>query len=111
MLFRSALADAHTSGKLQLPGVPQTQKIHTHERTLTMPEIAAWSEQGRLLEAFGVGTAVTVAPVAKIGWKGKDLMFPAHEGGLGPIGKGLETTIVEIQTGRREFEGWSVLAF
>ena len=40
-----------------------------------MPEIAAWSEQGRLLEAFGVGTAVVVAPVAKIGRKGQGLMF------------------------------------
>jgi branched-chain amino acid aminotransferase len=102
------LADAHTSGKLHLPGVPTTLKIHTHQRPLTMAEIAMHSEQGQLLEAFGVGTAVVVAPVSKIGWKGKDLVLPNPESGLGPIGKGLETTIIEIQTGRREFDGWSV---
>ncbi|KAF8870593.1 branched-chain amino acid aminotransferase II [Gymnopilus junonius] len=91
------------SGKLQLHGVPETLKIHTHERTVTMAEVAAWSEQGRLLEAFCVGTAVVVAPVSKIGWKSKDLILPTHEG--------IETTMIEIQTGKKEFEGWSVVCF
>lgn len=102
------LANAHTSGKITLPGVSPSLKIHTYERPLTMSEIAGYCDQGRILECFGVGTAVIVAPVSKIGWKGRDLVLPKYEGGLGPIGKGLWTTIIEIQTGRKEFEGWSV---
>ncbi|KDR70050.1 hypothetical protein GALMADRAFT_230375 [Galerina marginata CBS 339.88] len=106
-----ALANAHTSGKVHLPGVPQTLRLHTHERDLTMAEIAKYHEEGRLLESFGVGTAVVVAPIGRIGWKGKDLVLPAYEGGLGPIGQGLWTTIVDIQTGKKDYEGWSVPCF
>ena len=32
------------------------------ERCVTMPEIAEAAEDGRIFEAFGAGTAVTVAP-------------------------------------------------
>lgn len=74
-----------------------------------MDDLAAWSSEGRLLEAFGTGTAVIVAPVGRIGFKGKDLELPKHEGGLGPIGKALWERIVEIQEGRIEWESWSVL--
>ncbi|KAH9487398.1 Branched-chain-amino-acid aminotransferase, mitochondrial [Psilocybe cubensis] len=106
-----ALADAHTSSKITLPGVPATKKIFTHERPVTMAELAKHVDAGRVLECFGVGTAVLVAPVGRIGWKGRDLVLPVYEGGLGPIGKGLEQTILAIQTGRQEFEGWSVPCF
>lgn len=74
-----------------------------------MHELAAWSEEGRLLEAFGVGTAVIVAPVGRIGFEGKDLMLPVHEGGLGPVGRALSERIIAIQEGRFEWEGWGVI--
>ena len=73
-----------------------------------MAEIAALSDAGRILEAFGVGTAVIVAPVGKIGWKGRDLLLPVHTGGLGPIGKGFWDMLTAVQTGHAEFEDWSV---
>lgn len=103
------LANAHTSGKLLLPGIPASQKLHTHERILTMSEITALAAQGKILESFGVGTAVVVAPVGRIGHEGKDLIIPVHEAGLGPVGKAISTVITDIQTGRRQFENWSVL--
>ncbi|KAF8168556.1 aminotransferase [Crassisporium funariophilum] len=104
------LAKAHTSGTLSLPGFPATQKIHIHERALPMSDLIAWSANGTLLEAFGVGTAVIVAPISRIGHAGKDLMLPVQEGGgLGPVGKGMWELITDIQTGKREFEDWSVV--
>lgn len=103
------LANAHTSGKLLLPSIPASQKLHTHERVLTMSEITALSAQGKIIESFGVGTAVVVAPVGRIGHEGKDLILPVHEAGLGPVGKAMYTVITDIQTGRRQFENWSVL--
>ncbi|KAJ3495222.1 hypothetical protein NLJ89_g10660 [Agrocybe chaxingu] len=80
-----------------------------HERPLTMNEIASLFDQGKVLEAFGVGTAVIVAPVGRIGWRGSDLVFPVYKEALGPIGKGMWTMITDIQTGKVEFDGWSVV--
>lgn len=103
------LANAHTSGILLLPGIPASQKLYTHERILTMSEITALSAQGKILESFGVGTAVIVAPVGRIGHEGKDLVLPVHEAGLSPVGNAIFTMITDIQTGRRQYENWSVL--
>ncbi|KAK4190794.1 aminotransferase [Podospora australis] len=41
------------------------------ERKYTMKEVAEASEEGRLIEAFGAGTAAIVSPVRAISWKGK----------------------------------------
>ncbi|KAK4229432.1 aminotransferase [Podospora fimiseda] len=41
------------------------------ERKYTMPELAQAAEEGRLVEAFGSGTAAIVSPVRSISWKGK----------------------------------------
>ena len=71
-----------------------------------MADLFSWSDQGKLLEVFGVGTAVIVAAVSRIGYKDKDIVLPSH--GLGSVGKGLWTMISDIQTGKKEFEGWSV---
>jgi branched-chain amino acid aminotransferase len=104
-----ALAEAHTACKITLPGVPTSMKLHVHERSLTMAEIDAFSAQGRMLEAFGVGTAVVVAPIARIGWRGKDIKLPVQINGLGPIGSGMWNMIVDVQTGKTPFEDWSVV--
>ena len=48
---------------------PEGWKIS--ERKFTMPELAEAAEEGRLIEAFGAGTAAVVSPVRKISWKGQ----------------------------------------
>lgn len=105
------LAQAHTVGKVCLPGISPSQKLYTYEIPVTMADLFNWSQQGRILEMFGVGTAVIVAGVSRIGYKDKNITLPSHDGGLGPIGKGLWTMITDIQTGKKEFEGWSFVAF
>jgi branched-chain amino acid aminotransferase len=47
------------------------------ERYITMGEIKEAAEDGRLLEAFGAGTAAVVTPVSCIQYKGKDIDIPA----------------------------------
>ena len=101
------LASSHST-QSPLPGVSPSLHIYTHERTLTMTDIVSFSESGKLLEAFCVGTAVIVAPVGKIGYDGKDIELPKHVKGLGPIGGGLSERIIAIQEGRFEWKGWSV---
>lgn len=41
------------------------------ERKFTMAELAAAEEEGRLMEAFGAGTAAVVSPVRHISWAGR----------------------------------------
>ncbi|OJT14249.1 Branched-chain-amino-acid aminotransferase, mitochondrial [Trametes pubescens] len=103
-----ALASAHPSRTL-LPGLPETLRLHTTERELTMTELNTWAQNGSLLEAFGVGTAVIVAAVGRIGHEGKDINLPTYEGGLGPVGRALYDRISDIQEGKFEWEDWSVV--
>ncbi|RDW71987.1 putative branched-chain-amino-acid transaminase [Coleophoma crateriformis] len=49
--------------------IPQGWKIS--ERKYTMPELAEAASEGRLLEAFGSGTAAVVSPVRNISYKGQ----------------------------------------
>lgn len=100
------LMQAHNDGRTNLNGLP---KLHTQEKKVTMSELKKLSEEGKLLEAFGVGTAVIVAPVGKIGFEGDDLTLSAHEKGLGPVGAALWRRLVDIQEGRVEWENWGVL--
>lgn len=44
------------------------------ERYATMPEIAKASDEGRLLEVFGSGTAAVVSPVRKIRYNDRDVI-------------------------------------
>jgi branched-chain amino acid aminotransferase len=48
--------------------VPEGWKIS--ERKYTMGEVSEAANEGRLIEAFGAGTAAIVSPVRKISWKG-----------------------------------------
>ncbi|KAI9839883.1 MAG: Mitochondrial branched-chain amino acid (BCAA) aminotransferase [Sarea resinae] len=41
------------------------------ERKYTMAELAEAADEGRLIEAFGAGTAAVVSPVRAISWKGR----------------------------------------
>jgi branched-chain amino acid aminotransferase len=103
------LLNAHGSSAASLPGI--SQKTYVQERTITMPEIKSWSDAGRLLEIFGCGTAVVVAPVGRIGysaWGDEEVVLPEHDGGHGPIGKAVCTRLTDIQTGKSQFDGWSV---
>lgn len=101
------LVAAHPS-RTTLPGLSSDVHLHAVERELTLPQLSAWAEEGRLLEAFTVGTAVVVAAVGRIGHNGTDIVLPSHDGALGPVARGLYERITEIQEGRIEWEGWSV---
>ena len=100
------LAAAHPS-RTSLPYLPNSLTLHTHEKAVTIPELLEWSQQGRLLEVFCVGTAVVVATVGRIGYDDKDVVLPKYETGMGPVARALYERIVDIQEGRIEWEGWS----
>lgn len=76
-----------------------------------MSEIVLASQEGRLVEAFGSGTAAVITSVEKIGYKGEDIRVPVDGGDEGEVGFGriagsMMKTLCEIQYGERESE-WS----
>lgn len=78
------------------------------ERKFTMKEIYEASVEGRLLEAFGSGTAAIVSPVRTIAWKGKQVdcgLKDSEESG--EIALKIKTWMEAIQYGEEEHE-WSV---
>lgn len=56
--------------------VTEETDLRMTERKITMAELFAASEEGRLLEIFGSGTACIVCPVQQLSYLGRDLFVP-----------------------------------
>ncbi len=50
--------------------------MNVEERRISIDEIVAAHGRGELLDAFGIGTAATIAPIAMIGYDGLDMELP-----------------------------------
>lgn len=86
--------------------IPEGWKVT--ERKYTMRELYAASQDGRLVEAFGSGTAAIVSPVRKIAWKDKHVDCGLKETEeSGETALRLKEWIEAIQYGEEEHE-WSV---
>jgi branched-chain amino acid aminotransferase len=98
-----------------LPGVTRDSIIElakswdnltVSERFLTMSEVLEASSEGRLLEAFGAGTAAVVTHIEAIKYHGQDIEIPA----TGELTKRIWDEITGIQYGVKEGpEGWSLV--
>jgi branched-chain amino acid aminotransferase len=51
--------------------------IKVEERNISVDEILEKHQEGKLKEAFGVGTAAVIAPIAIMGYKGQTINLPA----------------------------------
>jgi branched-chain amino acid aminotransferase len=98
-----------------LPGVTRNSVIQLArhfgvkvvEHPLSIDEIIAASQKGRLKEAFASGTAAIVSPVGQIYFRGKEYMI--NSGKTGPLAEKLYNEILQIQYGLKEDEfGWRV---
>ena len=75
------------------------------ERPISMKEIVAAFENGTLEEAWGAGTAVSIAPVAEIGYKDLKIKFPSDHS----VAVDLKATMDGIKTQKIEDKfGWIV---
>jgi branched-chain amino acid aminotransferase len=84
---------------------PTFGEYDVSERAVTMPEILAASNEGRLVEAFGAGTAAVVSPIEAIQYRGSDIQVPA----TGSLTQKLWNVLTGIQYGKIQGpEGWSV---
>ncbi|KAI9677058.1 MAG: Mitochondrial branched-chain amino acid (BCAA) aminotransferase [Caeruleum heppii] len=85
----------------------EPQGWNVREERFTMPDIARAADEGRLIEAFGAGTAAVVSPVRKISWKGRliDMGLPEGEE-AGEVAASMKGWIEGRQYGDEEHE-WS----
>lgn len=77
------------------------------EEKFTMRQLAEASDEGRLLEVFGSGTAVVVSPVRSISWKGRLVQcgLPDNKE-AGPLAQQMKQWIEQIQYGGEEGHPW-----
>lgn len=54
--------------------------MNVEERKVSVAELVASLESGQVQEAFGAGTAATIAPIEVIGYEGKDYTLPPVAG-------------------------------
>ncbi len=96
-----------------LPGITRKSCLHVlrdkgykvSERRVSIDEVIAAAQNGKLDEAFGTGTAAVISPVGLIQYKGVD--YTINDGKMGEITKMLYDTITGIQYGKLEDPyGW-----
>lgn len=111
---RPELVTAPLDGGDILPGVTRDSilqlarswgDIDVTERKITMGEIKEASEDNRLIEAFGAGTAAVVTPVSSIKYNGEEIDIPS----VGDVTQRVWDEIIGIQYGKIEGPaGWIV---
>lgn len=87
------------------------REFKVSERNITIGELTRAINSGRLLEAFGAGTAAVVSPIRNVHYENKDYAVPIDASiGAGPITKRFWDSITGIQYGKLpDKHGWSVV--
>lgn len=81
--------------------------IEVEERRISVEEIKVAHERGQLKDAFGVGTAATIAPIELIGYQGEDMILPPVA--ERQLSKRIAEGLKEIRYGKVEDRfGWMV---
>ncbi|KAJ1997946.1 branched-chain-amino-acid transaminase bat2 [Coemansia thaxteri] len=79
----------------------QWGEFKVSERKVTMPEVVAALEEGRMLEAFGAGTACVICSVSEVLYEGRQLAIPVDPANpdavFGPMTKRLRDELLDIQ--------------
>jgi len=95
-----------------LPGVTRLSVIELldemgipcEERRVSVEELVAAGREGTLDEAFGAGTAATIAPIHRLGLDGEDIRLEEREDSLAHR---IKTELQGIQMGRiPDRHGW-----
>ncbi|TFJ82818.1 hypothetical protein NSK_005893 [Nannochloropsis salina CCMP1776] len=91
---------------LELAG--KWREFKVTERAVGMKEVVKAKNEGRLLEAFGAGTAVVVCPIRAILYEEEDVVVIKEGDDVGPLTKRMWDALTDIQYGKFDHP-WSVL--
>ncbi len=76
--------------------------VEVEERRITVEEVIQAFREGRLTDAFGAGTAATIAQIAKIGFRKEIFELPPVEDRI--ISNKIKTYLNDLKAGRIEDE-------
>jgi branched-chain amino acid aminotransferase len=78
VLVTPALSDSILAGitRDSVLKLARLRGMKVEERKISVTELVDCLSNGRVNDAFGVGTAVTIAPIELIGYEGKDYVLP-----------------------------------
>jgi len=77
--------------------------MKVEEKRISVSQLVAHMERGEVQEAFGAGTAATIAKIHKIGYNGKDYVLPDAK----PLSDKLFSTLDQIKLGQiKDKFGW-----
>ncbi|MEI9918016.1 MAG: branched-chain amino acid aminotransferase [Bacteroidota bacterium] len=78
VLVTPALSDSILAGitRDSVLKLARQRGMKVEERKISVTELVEALSNGRVNDAFGVGTAVTIAPIELIGYEGKDYVLP-----------------------------------
>ena len=105
-MLKDGVLHTAPADELILPGITRKSCIQVlrdkgvkvEERRLSVDELGAACEQGRLREAFGCGTAAVVSPIGELRYK--DQTYRIHDGRIGELTQMLYDTLTGIQWGK-----------
>ena len=81
--------------------------VKVEERMITVKEVIEAAKNGTLQDAFGAGTAATIAPIAMIGFEGEKYDLPSVENR--ELSNRIKTFLADLKTGRVADEfGWNL---
>jgi len=81
--------------------------VEVEERMVTVAEIIEAARNGSLKDAFGAGTAATIAPIAMIGYEDEKFMLPPVEERL--LSNKIKKHLGDLKSGRIADEfGWNL---
>jgi len=82
--------------------------IPVEERKVSVAELIEGAKNGKLTDAFGAGTAATIASVASITYEGVE--YPLSNPATREFSKKVLTTLDDIKYGRAEDpQGWNYM--
>lgn len=82
--------------------------VEVEERMITIQEIVEAAKNGTLKDAFGAGTAATIAPIAMIGFEDEKFMLPPVEERV--LSNKIKKYLSDVKVGRIEDEfGWNLI--
>lgn len=74
--------------------------VNVSERHHSIHEVVEAIKEGRLLEAFGTGTAAIVCPIRELAYKGTNYtLIKDPKQNIGELGKKIYDNLLDIQTG------------
>ncbi|MHA1339019.1 MAG: branched-chain amino acid aminotransferase [Promethearchaeota archaeon] len=115
-VFDDEIVTSPLTGSI-LPGVTRDSVLHilkdwgykVSERMISIDEVIECAENGKLVEAFGTGTAAVITPVGLFHYKGKNYVVGGDKNKVGKLTKKLYDYLTGIQYGKIEDPyGWIV---